>query len=88
MSKLNLRPTPTRIIVSVEEPEATTGNFDTSSIKPTQVFAIIERCGSAISDNKNGDRIIMGENAGIVIEFNDREYKLIYAEDVYATVEG
>jgi co-chaperonin GroES (HSP10) len=29
----------------------------------------------------------MGENAGIVIEFNDREYKLIYAEDVYATVE-
>jgi co-chaperonin GroES (HSP10) len=87
MDKLRLRPTPSRIIVLVEEPEESTGTFDTSNIKTTQVFATIQRCGSAIPDNKNGDRIIIGENAGIPFEFEDIEYKLIYVDDIYATVE-
>ena len=90
MSKLNLRPTPKRLIVLVDDADNNIGGYETIGTKEHQVFATVMRAGKeliASNEVNDGDRIIIGENAGVTFEYNEVEYRLLYQEDIYATIE-
>ena len=87
MQRLNLKPNPLRVIIKVDEPESKIGNYATLNIDEEQATATVMRVGDRVEGYEEGDKIIFGAKSGVKFEYQDVEYKLLYPEEIYFTIE-
>jgi chaperonin GroES len=94
---LNIKPLGDRVLVEpVEEKEAKKGGIiipDTAKEKPTE--GIVRALGTGKTDDdgkkvpfevKVGDRVLISKYGGTEIKLDDKEYKLLNADDILAIV--
>jgi len=95
---INLKPLGDRVLVEpVEEKETKKGGIiipDTAKEKPTE--GIVRALGTGkLDDNgkkvpfevKVGDRVLVSKYGGTEIKLNDKEYKLLNADDILGVIE-
>jgi len=94
---LNIKPLGDRVLVEpVEEKEAKKGGIiipDSAKEKPTE--GIVRALGTGKTDDdgkkvpfevKVGDRVLISKYGGTEIKLDDKEYKLLNADDILAIV--
>lgn len=95
---LNVKPLGDRVLIEpVEEKEVKKGGIiipDTAKEKPTE--GIVVALGSGKTDDngkkipfefKKGDRVLVSKYGGTEIKLDDKEYKLMSADDILAIIE-
>ena len=94
---MNLKPLGDRILVEpVEEKETKKGGIiipDSAKEKPTE--GIVRALGTGKTDDqgkkipfevKVGDRVLVSKYGGTEVKLNDKEYKILNADDILAVV--
>jgi chaperonin GroES len=95
---LNIKPLGDRVLVEpVEEKEVKKGGIiipDSAKEKPTE--GIVRALGTGKTDDdgkkipfevKVGDRVLVSKYGGTEIKLNDKEYKLLNADDILGIIE-
>jgi chaperonin GroES len=95
---LNVKPLGDRILVeAAEEKEVKKGGIiipDSAKEKPTE--SIVVALGTGKTDEKGnkvpfevkkGDRVLVSKYGGTEIKLNDKEYKILSADDILAIIE-
>lgn len=95
---LNLKPLGDRVLVEpVEEKEVKKGGIiipDSAKEKPTE--GIVVALGTGKTDDhgkkvpfevKKGDRVLVSKYGGTEVKLNDKEYKILNADDILAVIE-
>jgi chaperonin GroES len=95
---LNVKPLGDRILVEpAEEKEVKKGGIiipDSAKEKPTECIVVALGTGKT-DDNgkkvpfevKKGDRVLTSKYGGTEIKLNDKEYKILSADDILAVIE-
>jgi len=95
---MNLKPLGDRILVEpVAEKEVKKGGIiipDSAKEKPTE--GIVVALGTGKTDDqgkkipfevKKGDRVLVSKYGGTEVKLNDKEYKILNADDILAVIE-
>jgi len=95
---MNLKPLGDRVLVEpVEEKEVKKGGIiipDSAKEKPTE--GIVVALGTGKTDDqgkkvpfevKKGDRVLVSKYGGTEVKLNDKEYKILNADDILAVIE-
>jgi chaperonin GroES len=95
---INLKPLGDRVLVEpIEEKEVKKGGIiipDTAKEKPTE--GIVRALGTGKTNDegkkiafevKVGDRVLVSKYGGTEIKLNDKEYKLLNADDILGIIE-
>ncbi len=95
---LNVKPLGDRVLVEpVEEKEVKKGGIiipDTAKEKPQEGIVRVLGTGKTDDDGKKvpfevkvGDRVLVSKYGGTEIKLNDKDYKILSADDILAIIE-
>jgi len=95
---MNLKPLGDRILVEpVEEKETKKGGIiipDSAKEKPTEAVVIALGTGKTDDEGKKipfevkkGDRVLISKYGGTEVKIEDKEYKILNADDILAVIE-
>jgi chaperonin GroES len=95
---MNLKPLGDRVLVEpVEEKEVKKGGIiipDSAKEKPTEGIIVALGTGKTNDEGKKvpfevkkGDRVLVSKYGGTEVKLNDKEYKILNADDILAVIE-
>ena len=82
-----IKPLLDRIVAVKEQPqEKTASGILLGTAKEAPAYAIVESTGPDVKDIKKGDKIIYKEYSTTNIRVDDKDYIIVEAKDVLATI--